>query len=408
MSIEGLLAEHGSPLWLADLDRVRECWAGFEAAWNAVWDDVWIAYSYKTNRLPAIVRTLAAAGAGHEVVCAAEYALARDAFGAAGPDVVVNGPAKPEALLRRAGEDGALVVVDSVGELAATRDAGVHRVGLRVALEGVGVGPTRFGIARAEIPAAVARARGAGLDVEALHAHLVSTGFDRPLEGAARLGEAITVRWPPAPGRHAEAAARLGALAVANAIGTVDLGGGHPAAPAAAGAAAEVASALRATGFAGRVVLEPGRAIVADAVDLACTVAAIKTLADGTRCVVADAGTNLVPGALWGWPRIEAVRDGPASPALVAGPLCLNVDVLHPSAALPDLAPGDALVVRDVGAYQQAQSTRFGDLRPAVVAREDGDWRLCARRETLGDLLAGDLGAALVATGAGAHEEEEQ
>ena len=56
------------------------------------------------------------------------------------------------------------------------------------------------------------------------------------------------------------------------------------------------------------------------------------------------------------------------------------------------LAEGDAVVIRGVGAYQQTQSTQFGDLRPAVVARDDGHWRLVSRRETVEDLIATDLG----------------
>jgi hypothetical protein len=44
-----------------------------------------------------------------------------------------------------------------------------------------------------------------------------------------------------------------------------------------------------------------------------------------------------------------------------------------------------------MGAYQQSQSTQFGDLRPAVVARDEGHWRLVSRRETLEDLVAADL-----------------
>jgi diaminopimelate decarboxylase len=403
-----LMAEHGSPLWLVDLDRVRERLRAFRAAWTQAWPETEVAYSYKTNRLPAILRTLAAEGAGHEVVCEAEYALARDAIGAAGPDVIVNGPVKPDALLERAGLDGALVIVDSEPELERAALAGVERVGLRVALPGIGVEPTRFGIAPAMVAQAAATARGLGLELEALSAHLVSTGFDQPLARAPRLGAAITVSWPPAPAGHAAAAERMARLASDLGVPAVDLGGGFPAAPAVAAHAAAVADALRAGGFAGRLVLEPGRALVTDAVTLACSVVAIKGLDDGTRCVVIDAGTNLLPATLWSWPRIEAADAGDraTAPALVSGPLCLNVDVLHPAAALPDLEPGDALIVRDAGAYQQAQSTRFGDLRPAVLAREDGRWRVCQRRETLDDLLAGDNDVALAgATAPGSPEE---
>jgi diaminopimelate decarboxylase len=404
MSVDALMAEHGSPLWLVDLDRVRCRLSEFRDTWTAAWPDVEVAYSCKTNRLPAILRALAAEGAGHEVVCEAEYALARNAIGAAGPDIIVNGPAKSDALLERAASDGALVVVDTGPELERAARAGVERVGLRVALPGIGVEPTRFGIAPALIAQAAARARALGLELEALSAHLVSTGFDQPLAGAPRLGAAITVQWPPAPDGHAVAAQRLARLAVGLGVPAIDLGGGFPAAPAVAAHAVAVADAMRADGFTGRLILEPGRALVTDAVALAFSVVAIKRLDGGSRCIVVDAGTNLLPGALWSWPRIEAAgdRERPVTPALVSGPLCLNVDVLHPASPLPELERGDALLVRGAGAYQQAQSTRFGDLQPAVLAREDGRWRVCRRRETLDDLLAGDIDTTL----AGASSEE--
>ena len=48
------------------------------------------------------------------------------------------------------------------------------------------------------------------------------------------------------------------------------------------------------------------------------------------------------------------------------------------------------LIAREVGAYQQVQSTQFGDLRPAVVARDGGTWRLHRRREELSDLIISD------------------
>ena len=395
MNAAELMAEHGSPLWLVDLDRVRERLRGFRDAWEAAWPDVEVSYSYKTNRLPAILRALAADGAGHEVVCTAEYALARDAIGAAGPDIVVNGPAKPAELLSRAAADGALVIADSEDELERMAAAGVKRAGLRAALPGIGVEPPRFGIAPQALPAAVERACKLGLHVEALSAHLVSTGFERPLARARRLGAAITVRWPPATGGRTRAANRLGRLARRLGIGTIDLGGGLPAAPEVAAHAEAIAHALHDSRFEGRLILEPGRALVSDAVDLACRVVAVKRLADGTRCVVVDAGTNLLPGTLWAWPHIEALAGEPAGAALVSGPLCLNVDILHPALPLPEVAAGDPLLVRAVGAYQRSQSTRFGDLQPAVVAREDGRWRLCVRRERLEDLLAGDLDVAL-------------
>jgi diaminopimelate decarboxylase len=387
VSVEALLAEHGSPLWLVDVDRVRERLSGFRDAWSAAWPASTVSYSYKTNRTTAVLRALADAGAGAEVVCAAEYALARH-IPVDGRDITVNGPAKPDALLEAAAHDDALVIVDSVAELARLAAAGVERAGIRVAMSGPEGHPSRFGIAPEAVAHAVRTARELGLALEVLHAHLVSTDFTGALGEAVNLAAGVRVGWQKPPAVPAAAASALGRLARGLDVPGIDLGGGWPAAPGVAGHAAAVAEALDATGFDGALVLEPGRAIVSDAVDLACTVVAVKTLPDGRRCAIADAGTNLLPGALWTWPRLEPLRPrGGDAPALVSGPLCLNIDVLAPAAPLGDVEPGDVLVARGVGAYQQVQSTQFGDLRPAVVARDGGRWRLHRRRETLSDLV---------------------
>jgi len=186
----------------------------------------------------------------------------------------------------------------------------------------------------------------------------------------------------------------LAGLAVRMGVPVIDVGGGFPPAPQESMYARAVAGAIGGAGFEGRVLVEPGRALVAEAVDLAATVLAVKRLPDRRRCIVLDAGTNLLPGTLFAWPQIEAPgsEEPPGEPALVTGPVCSNVDVLHTAATLPELVEGDAVVVRGVGAYQQSQSTQFGDLRPAVVARDDGHWRLCSRRESIEDLVATDLG----------------
>ena len=393
MSVADLLAEHGSPLWLADVDRARERLAGLRAAWSAVWPETEISYSYKTNRTTAFLRAFADDDAAAEVVCAAEYALARDVVGVDGARITVNGPAKPDALLQRSAADGALVIADSAAELERLALAGVTRAGLRVGLPGPEGHPSRFGIAPAQIVAAARRARELGLALEALSVHLVSTDFTATVDGerTGTLAAGVRVAWAKPPAVHAQAASTLARLATAVDVSTIDLGGGFPAAPAVAAHAAAVAGALHAAGFSGRVLLEPGRALVADAVDLAMTVVAVKTLADGTTCAVVDAGTDLLPGALWAWPRLTAPQPrAGGGPTLVAGPLCLNIDVVAPAAELGEVLAGDLLIAHDVGAYQQVQSTQFGDGRPAVVARDGGTWRLHRRREQPSDLIIHD------------------
>ena len=375
MTAAELVAEYGSPLWLADVDRFRANLREFESAWRSAWPDVRVAYSYKTNRTPAFLHSAEQEGAWAEVASEAEFELATERVEIDPARVIVDGPAKPDALLAHAAAGGALVLVDSVAELARAAGLGVSRIGLRVGLDSFTGAQTRFGIAPDEVRAAAGAAVRCGLAVQALSTHLVSTDFD-PASGR------VVVSWPRPSAEHARAAAILAGLATELArdgheIAALDLGGGFPHAAAIGEHVRDVCEALWRGGFGGTLLLEPGRAIVADAVDLAFTVVAVKTLRDGTRCVVCDAGTNFLPGALTSPPPLRAVGGvGERVPALVSGPLCLNVDVLHPRALLPQVTAGTVLVAESVGAYQQVCATGFGEGPPAIVVRESGLWSL--------------------------------
>jgi diaminopimelate decarboxylase len=394
VSVADLLSEHGSPLWLANLDVVRDRWRSFTAAWDNVWPEVEVAYCYQANRLPAILRTLAAAGAGHQVACEAEYVLARTVARAPGKRIVVQGPYKSVDLLESAARDGALVVADSEDDLRRATAAGVRRLGLRVETAAVGHGPSQYGVPDAKVTAVHRDAAARGLRLEALAVNLPITGFQRPLSQVRQFIEDVVTRWPQPPERYAAATRLVASLAVRLGVPVVDVGGGLPPAPDEQVYARTIAGALGAVGFEGRVLAEPGRAIVGEAVELACTVRAVKRLSDGTRCVVVDAGTDLLPGARWRWPHVDApyATGPPAGPALIAGALCSHLEILHPRVKLPAVAEGEVLLIRRVGAYNQSQSTQSGDLHPAVIARDRGEWRPCERRETIDDLIATDLG----------------
>jgi diaminopimelate decarboxylase len=375
MTVDELLAEYGSPLWLADVDRFRENLREFTEAWCEVWPDVRVAYSYKTNRTRAFLEAAEREGAWAEVASETEYGLATALVEIDPARVVVDGPAKRDSLLVRAGAGDALVLVDSREELARAAAAGVSRVGLRVALDSFTGTPTRFGIPPAEIRAAARDARRYGIEVQALSTHLVSTDFD-PATGR------VVVSWPRPAAEHADAASILAALAAdlaldGHEVRLLDLGGGFPHASVVDEHAHAVTAALRRGGFQRTLLLEPGRALVADAVDLAFTVVAVKTLRTGALCLVCDAGTNFLPGAAVSPPRLRAATgEGDLAPALVTGPLCLNVDVIHPRALLPEMTAGTALIAEGVGAYQQVAATTFGEAPPAVVVHEAGRWRV--------------------------------
>ena len=399
MTIGELMAEHGSPLWLVDLDRVRTRLREFRAAWTR-------RVARRRGRLllqdqPAAGHPARAGRRGRRRTrsCARPSTRWRATRSArAGPDVIVNGPVKPDALLERA---------------ASRRRPGRRRLRARARraprapassasacasrCPGIGVEPTRFGIAPGDwCPTAAARARALGLDAR---------GAERAprlhrLRAAARPApRAWAPRSPcsgrPRPTRHAAAADAPGAP------------GRRPRRrrdrprrrlPGRAGRRPRTPRPSRTPcaphGFAGRLILEPGRALVTDAVALAFTVVAVKQLDDGTRCVVVDAGTNLLPGALWSWPRIEARRRARERPDDAGA---------RQRAAVPERrrpAPGRAAARARAPATPCSCATPAPTSRrnrrasatcgPRCVAHDDGRWRLCQRRETLDDLLAGD------------------
>ena len=258
VSVAELLSEHGSPLWLANLDVVRDRLRSFTAAWDNVWPEVEVAYSYQANRLPAILRTLAAAGAGHQVACEAEYELARTVARAPGKRIVVQGPYKSVDLLDSAARDGALVVADGEDDLRRATAAGVGRLGLRVETGAVGHGPSQYGVPDAKVTAVHRDAAARGLRLEALAFNLPITGFERPLSQVRQFIEDVVTRWPQPPERFAAATRLVASLAVRLGVPVVDIGGGLPPAPDEQVYARTIAGALGAVGFEGRLLADRG------------------------------------------------------------------------------------------------------------------------------------------------------
>lgn len=373
-----LLARFGSPLFIVNEAVLRDAYRAFRRGFADAGIEVRIAYSYKTNYLPAICAILHEEGAAAEVVSGMEYSLAR-ALSVAPAAIVFNGPAKTRAELEQALGDGALVVIDGFDELEAVisvADAMERsvRVGLRLDL-GEG-GWSRFGIRcdNGDAIRALRRIAGAAnLRLELLHHH---AGTDhRDPEPYFRAAQGLR--------RMRGEAAALGLE-----ITALDFGGGFPANRPVAPFAAAIARGLG--GERPAVVVEPGRALVERAVELACTVIAVKETPGNGRAVVTDAGINLLPPVCRSAPRpIRApVPAGAAEPAAVFGPLCMPEDRLAEAAMLPPVRAGDALVIAEAGAYTLSQSSEFTAPRPAVVLLGPNGPELVKRREDWRDVVA--------------------
>jgi diaminopimelate decarboxylase len=356
---------------------------------------------YGTKAFPnvAVLRLLLEEDIGADVASAGELAFAR-AAGLSGPELVVHGNNKDEALLRAAATEQAPVVLDGADEVELAADAGVEHVLVRVTLgvdadthEAIVTGHhgSKFGLPPAEAKAAVSDGLARGLHVLGLHVHVGSQlpDFTAQAETIRRLAAFA-----------AECRDQLGWEAR-----VVDLGGGfgirhHPdedvpdaieLATAAAGTARE---AFAAAALPEPVVwLEPGRSLVGRAGVTLYRAGAVKRLPERTWVAV-DGGMSDNPRPQLYDARYTALsatraEEGTDELVSIAGMHCESGDVLIDDVVLPAPRRGDLLAVPATGAYTLAMSSNYNGVpRPAAVLVRDGQVRLVRRRETVDDLLA--------------------
>jgi diaminopimelate decarboxylase len=145
-----------------------------------------------------------------------------------------------------------------------------------------------------------------------------------------------------------------------------------------------------------KIVLEPGRSLVAGSGMLLTRVVQLKETAD-RRFIVTDAAmSDLMTPALFHWHHeIRPVRafDPPDAPLYdVVGPLFEPEDHLGRKRPLAGVVPGDLLAVMDVGAYGGSLSTNYCMRpRPAAVLVENEGHRLVRRREVFQDIVRAEM-----------------
>ena len=146
-----------------------------------------------------------------------------------------------------------------------------------------------------------------------------------------------------------------------------------------------------------RILIEPGRSLVANAGVTAYRVGTVKEIPGVRTYVAVDGGMsdNLRP-MLYG-SRYEALiadraAAEPDTTVTVAGMHCESGDVLVRDAPLASPAVGDVLVTPATGAYGHAMANNYnGVTRPPVIFCRDGEARVVVRRETFEDLTARDV-----------------
>ena len=354
----------------------------------------------KANSQPALLRPLAAEGAGAEVVSGAELALALE-LGFPRSRIVFSGVGKTEPeLVSGVRADIRMILVESETELHVLDDVAAAEgrkapVALRLNPDidpethpriATGVSAAKFGVDPDEARELYRRHRDfSHLDFIGVHSHIGSQITSiRPLsDNAAMLGAWVKEL------RDAGVPIRF-----------VDIGGGlgipyeGDDAPGFDQYAESVIPPLSALDV--EILTEPGRALLGPIGAFVVRVLYVKSV-HGRRFVVVDAGMNdLIRPALYdAHHSIVPLAEGVASrpPVDIVGAVCESSDVFARARELPELERGEFLAILDTGAYGFAMSSNYNlRPRPAEVIVNGAEHRVVREAESETELVARELG----------------
>jgi len=142
-----------------------------------------------------------------------------------------------------------------------------------------------------------------------------------------------------------------------------------------------------------KLILEPGRAIAANAGIFVTQVLYLKSNSVKNFALVDGAMNDLIRPVLYGaWQNIIAVqpREGETRPYDIVGPICETGDFLGKNRSL-NLLAGDFLAVRSSGAYGFTMSSNYNSRpRVAEIMVDGSQAHLIRERETLAQLWQGE------------------
>ncbi|CRZ14091.1 diaminopimelate decarboxylase [Mycolicibacterium neworleansense] len=390
--LDAIAEEFGTPAIVVDEGALRQRARDYLSAFRGRWPRSDVAFASKAFPCTAVQRVMAQEGLHLDVAGGGEILSAIKA-GADPGRLVLHGNAKTdEELTLAVGHGVGLVVVDNFDDIdrlerivpAGRRQPCLVRVipGVAAAThasQATGHAGAKFGLMPEDARAAIARIEASPrLRLDGVHTHVGS--------------QLLNVE---------QLAAAVAPIAALGTFEVYDLGGGlgarytydeHP--PGLDDyAEAMVAQARALLPSESRIIVEPGRSMVATN---ACTLYRVTTVKRGVITHVAvdgGMGDNLEV-SLTGQ-RFEATiadRVGGGETVSVVGRHCESGDQLVDAVALREPKVGDLLAVPVTGAYCYTMSNQYnGARRVPVVFAHNGTARLVVRRDTWQDLLARDV-----------------
>ena len=393
VDVSELAQAYGTPLYVYSRAGLEHRWREFDRAFGS--HPHLVCYAVKANSNLAVLAVLARLGSGFDIVSGGELARVIRAGGDPAR-VVFSGVGKSAAEMEQALAVGIRCFnVESDAELMRLNDvAGAHGVLAPVSLRvnpdvdarthpyiSTGLRENKFGI---EAQAALDSYRRA-----ADAAHLRVAGID------CHIGSQLTDTAPFAAAleRVLELVDRLESHGIE--LAHIDLGGGlgvryrDELPPSAEDYVGRMLARLGGTNK--QVMIEPGRAIAANAGILLTRVQYLKSTSTRRFAIVDAAMNDLIRPALYGaWQDIIAVtpRPGDGLDYDIVGPVCETADFLGKQRRL-NLAADDLLAVCSAGAYGFTMSSNYNSRPRAAEILVDGSRAHLVRpRETLASLYA--------------------
>ena len=146
-----------------------------------------------------------------------------------------------------------------------------------------------------------------------------------------------------------------------------------------------------------KILMEPGRSIVADAGMTLYTVGTVKKITGYKNYVSIDGGMTDNPRYALYESEYTVMLANKANQKAdltcdVVGRCCESGDIIQPNVTLPEAERGDILAVCTTGAYNYSMAMNYNRIpRPPIVMLHNGNSYVAVRRETLDDIISNDL-----------------
>jgi diaminopimelate decarboxylase len=389
-SASELVSTFGTPALIIDEAALRDRARRYQDGLQSRWPNSEVIWASKSLPLTSVFRIIGEEGLGVDVAGGGELVMALSA-GVNPSKIVMHGNAKTDDEIQMAVNAGVgTIVIDNFDDIDRLERIvkGEQAVLVRIipgvlpdthAANATGQDDSKFGLSISNAKIAIARLKESSkLRLDGLHLHLGSQimstePFIESIEAIASLGEfsvydlggGLGVRYtytnkPPTLEEYLDAL---------------------------------IDTARKYLPSTARILIEPGRSMVADS---AVTLYQVVTIKRSLRTFVAiDGGmADNLEVSLYGQ-RFEATvanRVGGGDLYTLVGRHCESGDTLIDGVQLQDPKVGDIIAVPVTGAYCLTMANNYnGARRPPVVMCRDGVARPVVRRETYDDLLARDI-----------------